>query len=76
MAMLARTISEVITDWIEGKEGADKRLAESSQGDARSHVLEVVRHQGGDYLAEQVEAELDAAESNAEPDPAAAEHPR
>jgi hypothetical protein len=76
MAMLARTVSEVITDWIEGKEGADKRLAESSQGDARSHVLEVVRRQGGDYLAEQVEAELDAAESNAEPDPAAAEHPR
>ncbi len=75
MAMLARTRSEVITDWIEGKEGADKRLAESSYSDARSHVIEVVRRQGGEYLAEQVEAELAAAESSAEPDPATAEHP-
>jgi len=73
MAMLARTNSQVITDWVEGKEGADKRLAESSHSDARSHVIEVVRRQAGDQLAEQVEAELDAAQSNGEPDPAAAE---
>jgi hypothetical protein len=56
MTMLARTRSEVITDWMEGKEGADKLLAESSHRDARSHVIEVVRRQGGEYLAEQVEA--------------------
>lgn len=75
MAVLARTSSQVITDWIEGKEGADKRLAESSHSDARSHVIEVVRRQAGDHLAKQVEAELDAAESNAEPNPALAEQP-
>lgn len=68
MAMLASTNSQVITDWIEGKAGADERLAESSQSDARSHVIEVVRLQAGEDLAKQVEAELDAAEPNVEPD--------
>jgi hypothetical protein len=65
MAMLARDNSQAITDWIDGKAGADERLAESSQNDARSHVIEVVRRQAGEDLAKQVEAELDAAESDA-----------
>jgi hypothetical protein len=59
MAMLARTNSQVVTDWVEGKAGADERLAKSVQNDARSHVIEVVRRQAGDDLAKRVEAELD-----------------
>lgn len=62
MAMLARNNSQAITDWIEGKAGADERLAESTEQDARSHVIEVVRREAGEDLAKQVEAELDASE--------------
>jgi len=73
--MLASNSSQDVTDWVEGKEGADERLAKSSQNDARSHVIEVARRQGGDDLAQQVEAELDAAESSAQANPAAAAAP-
>jgi hypothetical protein len=76
LTMLASTTSQAITAWVNGEEGADERLSESTQTEARSHVIEVARRQGGPALADQVAAELDAAEldaaePSAEPDPAA-----
>jgi hypothetical protein len=65
--MLASTTSQAISAWVNGEEGADERLSESTQTEARSHVIEVARRQGGPALADQVAAELDASESGAEP---------
>jgi hypothetical protein len=69
--MLASRTFQAITAWVNGEEGADERLSESTQTEARSHVIDVARRQGGPALADQVAAELDAAEPGAEPDPAA-----
>jgi hypothetical protein len=72
--MLASTNAEAITAWIKGEEGADEQLSKTSQSEARSHVIEVARRQGGPALARKVEEELDAAEPDAEPPPAASAH--